>query len=367
MINGVQLKDKFLKIPIIQGGMGVGISLSSLAGNVMKEGAMGVLSFAQPGYDTKRFIRNSVENNIESMQNEVKKAREISNGKGILGINIMVATTEYARYVKEALKMGVDAIISGAGLPLNLPELAKGSNVMLAPIVSSAKALKLILRRWDSHHKKTPDFIVIEGSEAGGHLGFKKEDVYSNKCEKLEDILEQSLVVLKEYEEKYNTKIPVFMAGGIYTGKDIASFIKLGASGVQMGTRFIATEECDAHDNFKQKFIEAKKEDIRFVNSPTGLPGRAINTKFTERLDKEGRIPPKYCVDCILPCDPKTTIYCITDALIRAVRGDVDNGLVFSGSNGYKINKIVKVKELISELITDAKKEFSFKSVLNNN
>lgn len=366
MINGVQLKEKFLKIPIIQGGMGVGISLSNLAGNVMKEGAMGVLSFAQPGYETAKFIRNSVKNNIEAMKIEVEKARKISQGNGILGVNIMVATTEYARYVKEAVKMGVDAIISGAGLPLNLPDLTKGSDVMLAPIVSSAKALQLIIRRWEGRHNKIPDFIVIEGSKAGGHLGFKKEDVLNNKCEKLEDILEQSLEVLKSYEEKYDRKIPVFVAGGIYDGKDIAKFIKLGASGVQMGTRFIATEECDAHEDFKKKFIEAKEEDIRFVNSPTGLPGRAINTKFTEKLDKEGRIPPKYCVDCILPCDPKTTIYCITDALIRAVKGDVDNGLVFSGSNGHRINKIVKVKDLISELLSDASKEFKYKTIFNN-
>ena len=354
MLKGVSIGSKFLQIPIIQGGMGVGISLSGLVGSVMRENAMGVLSFAHPGYRSKSFIRNTLIDNFNAMKEEVEKARKISQGKGLLGVNVMVATTDYANYVKECVKLGVDAIISGAGLPLNLPELTKGSSVLLAPIISSAKALNLVLRRWDLHHNKTPDFIVIEGSEAGGHLGFKKEDVVNNTCESLDKILDDSLKLITSYEEKYKHKIPIFVAGGIFTGDDIANYIKKGASGVQMGTRFIATEECDAHQDYKEMFVKATKEDIRIVKSPTGFPGRAIRNKFTDRLDKEGKVPIRFCVDCILPCDPRDTVYCITDALIRAVKGDVETGLVFAGSNANRIKEIVKVRDLINELVEEA-------------
>lgn len=357
MLKEVKLKDKILNVPIIQGGMGVGISLSNLAGNVMKNGGMGVLSFAHPGYKKENFIKDSLNQNLSAMKEEVDKARQISKGKGLLGVNIMVASTDYASYVKECCKLNVDAIISGAGLPLNLPELTKGSDVMLAPIVSGAKALNLILRRWDLHHQTTPDFIVIEGSEAGGHLGFKKEDVLNNTCETLEEILPECLKAVKPFEEKYGHSIPVFVAGGIFTGQDIAKFIKLGASGVQMGTRFIATYECDAHPKFKEMIIKARKEDIRIVKSPTGFPGRAINNDFVKRLDREGKIPVRFCVDCIIPCNPKDTVYCISDALIRAVNGDVDNGLVFTGSCAYKLDKMMKVKDLMDELVFEADKE----------
>lgn len=356
MLKQIKFRKKVLDVPIIQGGMGVGISLSSLAGNVMKLGGMGVLSFAHPGYRSKDFIKDSFNQNICYMADEVKKARNISEGKGILGVNVMVASSDYASYVKECVKLQVDAIISGAGLPLNLPELVGDSEVMIAPIVSSGKALNLILRRWDERHNRIPDFIVIEGSLAGGHLGFKKEDILNNTCEDLEKILADCLTLIVPYEEKYGYKIPIFVAGGIYYGEDIARFIKLGARGVQMGTRFIATYECDADEKFKSAFINAKEEDIRIVKSPTGFPGRAINNDFTERLDKEGKIPVRFCVNCIIPCNPKDTVYCISDALIRAVNGDIENGLIFSGSNGYKIDKIVSVKDLMDELVDEANK-----------
>ena len=185
----------------------------------------------------------------------------------------------------------------------------------------------------------------------------KKDDVLNDTCESIDEILEQCLKLVVDYEEKYNQKIPIFVAGGIFTGRDIAKYVKQGASGVQIGTRFIATEECDAHEKYKEMFVKAKREDIIIVKSPAGFPGRAIRNKFTERLDKDGRIPVKYCVDCILPCNPKNTVYCITDALIRAVKGDVENGLIFSGTNAYRIDKITTVKELISELVSEANNE----------
>lgn len=262
----------------------------------------------------------------------------------------MVALTDYAGMVEVAVKNKIDAIISGAGLPLNLPGLVKDTKIKLAPIVSSGKAAKLICKTWDRKFKVAPDFIVIEGSEAGGHLGFHKEDVLNKTTAKLADIFKEVKETIQPFVEKYQKEIPVFVAGGIYDSKDIQEYLDLGADGVQMATRFICTKECDASDEYKQAFIDAKKEDIEIVKSPVGMPGRAIMTKLTEKLKAGERIPVKRCYNCLVPCDIKTTPYCISDALINAVKGNLDEGLVFSGSNGYRNDKIVSVKELMDEL-----------------
>lgn len=272
----MKIRDKQLTIPIIQGGMGVGVSLSNLAGSVMKEGAMGCISAAHPGYLDEDFESNSVQANKKAIHYHAQKARKISQGKGLLAINIMVASRDYETYVKESIEAGYDAIISGAGLPLSLPEYTKDSDILIAPIVSSGKACRLILKSWDSHYQKCPDFIVIESSKAGGHLGFKLKDLENNTCQSLEQILCDVLEEIKPYEQKYQYKIPVFVAGGIYTSNDIKHYMELGASGAQLGTRFIATYECDASDTFKQMIINSTKEEIVFVKSPAGFPGRAI-------------------------------------------------------------------------------------------
>lgn len=354
MLKEVKIKDKILQVPIIQGGMGVGISLSSLAGNVMKEGAMGVISAAHPGYKKEGFNKNSLKCNVEAILEEVKKAREISKGKGLLGVNIMVASKDYAEYVKAAVKAKVDAIISGAGLPLELPKLVDDESILLAPIVSSGRAIRLILKRWDKRHNTVPDFVVIEGSEAGGHLGFKKEELLNGTCESLDKIFDDVKKELKPFEEAYNKKIPVFVAGGIFTGSDIAHFIKKGADGVQMGTRFIATEECDAAKEFKDMIINCKKEDIAIVKSPTGFPGRGIMNSFMKKTEERGNISMSSCFNCLSLCNPSDTPYCISGALIEAVKGNVDNGLVFVGSNAYRVNKMTTVHDLINELVSEA-------------
>lgn len=351
----VKIQDKILEKPIIQGGMGVGISLGRLAGNVMKEGGMGVISAAHPGYHKPDFQNNSIKCNCEAIHEEVNKARKISDGKGLLAMNIMVAGTDYVTYVKESVKAKVDAIISGAGLPLELPILTKGSNVLLAPIVSSGKAMRLILKVWDKRYSTTPDFVVIEGSEAGGHLGFKKEDLLENKCQSLSEILKDVQNELKSYREKYSKTIPVFMAGGIFTGSDIAKYIQEGANGVQMGTRFIATEECDAHENFKNAIVNCTKEDLAIVKSPAGFPGRAIMNSFMKTVSLRENISMKNCFNCMKPCTPDSTPYCISNALIQSVKGNLDKGLIFAGSNAYRINKITTVHELIDELMKECK------------
>ena len=361
MLKSVRLGDKELKVPIIQGGMGVGISLGNLAGNVMKQDCMGVISAAHPGYRRANFRQDSELANCEAIEEEVAKARSIANGKGVLGINIMVASKDYASYVKAALKAKVDAIISGAGLPLELPALTKGSKVLIAPIVSSGKAMKLIAKMWDRRHNATPDFVVIEGSEAGGHLGFKKDDLVNGTCESLETVLKDVQEELTLYREKYGKEIPVFVAGGIFTGEDMARFINLGANGVQIGTRFIATEECDADIKFKEAVINAKKEDIEIVQSPTGFPGRGIMNDFMRKNKERGNVCIKNCLNCMIPCTPTDTPYCISEALIQSAQGNLNHGLIFVGSNAWRIEKMTTVKSLIEELIQQANRVLEVK------
>ncbi|MGG7151388.1 NAD(P)H-dependent flavin oxidoreductase [Clostridium neonatale] len=348
-LNSLTIGDLVAKVPIIQGGMGVGVSLSSLAGAVAKEGAIGVISAAQPGYLEEDFGKDSLSANVRALGKHIKKAKEISDG-GIIGVNIMWATRNYEEYVKCCIDNGADLIISGAGLPLDLPKFVEGSNIKIAPIVSPPKSARVILKMWDRRYKTTADMVVIEGPKAGGHLGFSNESLeeYEGKEYYDKEVIE-ILEIVKEYEIKYNKKIPVVFAGGVYDRKDIDHYIGLGCAGVQMATRFVATEECDADINFKMAYINSKKEDIMIVKSPVGMPGRAIRNKFMEERKLTNEKISK-CYRCLKKCDMDTIPYCITGALVRAVKGDVDNSLVFCGENAYRLDKITTVKELIKEL-----------------
>lgn len=340
--------DLIAKVPIIQGGMGVGVSLSNLAGNVAKHGAIGVISAAHPGYMEDDFENNTFKANLRGLANHIKKAKEISSN-GIIGVNIMVAINNYVEHVKTAIEAGADLIISGAGLPLNLPEITKGTSTKIAPIVSSAKGVKVILNYWKKHFNRTADAIIIEGPEAGGHLGFKANNI----DDEIKNFGNNILNIMKEidfFSKEFNTSIPVIVAGGVFTHEDIVKYLDLGANGVQIGTRFVATDECDAHLRFKEAYVNCKKEDIKLTVSPVGMPGRAIFNEFTQRVSNE-KIKITKCYDCLIPCNPADTPYCISLALINAVKGNLENGLVFCGSNAYRIDKIVPVKELISELI----------------
>ena len=352
-IKPLKIGNLVSKLPIIQGGMGVGVSLSKLAGAVAKCGGIGVISAAQPGYKEEDFLKNNLEANVRALKEHIKKAKEISNG-GIIGVNIMVAMERYDKFVKAAIEGGADLIISGAGIPKDLPNIAKGYGIKLAPIVSSIKGAKLILKMWDKRAGVAPDMIVVEGPKAGGHLGFKNDEI-EEKIDCLEDEIVGIVEVKKEYEEKYNKEIPVIAAGGVYTGQDIAKFMKLGAAGVQMGTRFVATEECDASQAFKEYYVKSAKEDIVILKSPVGMPGRGMNNKFIKTLTADGKIPIKRCYDCLIPCNPKDTPYCISQALINSAKGDLDDGLIFCGENAHRIEKIVPVAELIDELCTGIK------------
>ncbi|WP_315068670.1 nitronate monooxygenase family protein [uncultured Clostridium sp.] len=350
--NSLKIGNLIAPIPIIQGGMGIGVSSSNLAAAVANAGGVGIISAAQLGYNEDDFIKNPLEANLKALKKHIALAKSKAVN-GIIGINAMVATNNYEAHIKAAIEAGVDLIISGAGLPTMLPKIVKGSSVKIAPIVSSLKAAKVILKLWDKHDNVAPDLVVIEGPKAGGHLGFKVEELESGDIDfdkSVADIIDET----KKYAKKYNKEIPVVVAGGIFDGYDIAKYLKLGASGVQMATRFVATEECDASDEFKNAYINCKKEDIQIVKSPVGMPGRAISNPFVKKAHTEGE-KITHCYNCLTPCNPATTPYCISKALINAVNGKIDEGLIFCGENASRITKITTVKELMDELVSEIK------------
>lgn len=350
----MNINGKELAHGIIQGGMGVGVSLSKLAGAVAKEGCMGVISSVNIGFKEPDFLKNPVEANLRALKEHIKKAKEISQGKGLIGVNIMVAVSHYEETVKAAIAAGADAIISGAGLPLSLAELVKGSNTLYAPIVSSKKAAMLLCRTFSKKAGSLPDFIVIEGHKAGGHLGFAADDLSNDQCQDNLSILREVLEVIKPFEEQFKKKIRVFLGGGIFTGKDMAEAVSLGADGVQIGTRFIATDECDAHENFKQVIVDSKEEDIRIIKSPVGMPARAVYTPLLRKLEEGKTFFAERCNNCLKACPKGDKIpYCISRALIEAVNGNKEEGLFFCGENASRVESIVPVKELIDEILGD--------------
>ena len=352
----LSIAGRNLTVPILQGGMGVGVSLGGLAGAVAACGGMGCISTADTGYREPDFATNPMEANRRALAAEIQKAKQLANGMGMVAINAMVATRNYADAVRTAVEAGADAIVSGAGLPLELPGLVGAADIALAPIVSSGRAAKLILKRWAKAFGRTADFVVIEGCKAGGHLGFSEEELLSGTCQTLDEILPEVLAEVKPYEEQFGHSIPVFVAGGIYTGEDIAHYTAKGASGAQLATRFITTVECDASETYKQTLLHAKMEDVRIIHSPVGMPGRALNTPLVQKLAAGMRFSPKHCARCLKNCDPANVPYCITHALIEAVKGNVEEGLFFCGANVGRLDRMCSVRELIDELMDDWRK-----------
>ena len=262
----------------------------------------------------------------------------------------MTALKEHAAHVKAAVRAGADIIISGAGLPTDLPALTAGSRTKIAPIVSTDKSANVILKYWDRKYKRTADLVVIEGPEAGGHLGFKKEELAEYTPETYGEEIRKIIRTVKSYAEKYNTEIPVVVAGGIYDSGDVKRAMGLGADGVQVATRFVTTEECDADIRYKQAYINASKEDIMIVKSPVGMPGRAILNPLMEQVAKGIRIPHSPCHRCLAKCNPADIPYCITDGLINAVKGNIEKGLLFCGAKAWKAEKIDTVRDAVQEL-----------------
>lgn len=351
LMKSLNIGNLFIPVPIIQGGMGVGISLSGLASAVANEGGVGVISAAGLGLLYRNLSKNYLEASILGLKEELRKAREKS--KGVIGVNVMVALSNFADLAKTAIAEKADIIFAGAGMPLNLPSfLQKDSVTKLVPIVSSGRAAKLICEKWKSIYDYLPDALVVEGPKAGGHLGFKDEQI-NDEHYKLENILPEVLAEVKEIEAKYERKIPVIVAGGIYTGDDIRNFMEMGADGVQMGTRFVTTTECDASEVFKQTYIDACEGDIEIIRSPVGMPGRVISSNFIQKV-KHGEKQPKECpFHCIKTCDITNSPYCIIMALYNAFKGNMENGYAFAGANAYRATCIVSVKETFRSLLEE--------------
>lgn len=351
IVKPLAIGDLIAKVPLIQGGMGVGVSLSSLAGAVAAEGGIGVLSTAQIGYREPDFDNDPIGANLRAIKTEIRKARQIARD-GILGVNIMVATRKYEEYVKSAVEAGIDLIISGAGLPMDLPKLVGAAKTKLAPIVSSVKSAQVIMRYWWKKYNRLPDAVIIEGPLAGGHLGFHKDQLADIDKLHYDDEVRAIIKKVNEAASEHDADIPVIMAGGVYTRDDMEHYLEMGASGAQMATRFVTTYECDADDAYKQSYIDAKKEDIVIVQSPVGMPGRAILNPFMKRA-KEGQVPHGKCHLCVSTCNPAETPYCITDALVNAVKGKIDDALLFRGANAYRATKLEHVKDIMDEFRPD--------------
>ena len=349
-IQPLKIGTKMAKVPVIQGGMGVGISLGNLAGAVAKEGGIGIISAAQPGFKEKDFEKNPLEANLRAVKSEYEKARKLAPD-GIIGFNLMVAMEHYEEYVHAVVEAGADLIVSGAGLPTELPKYVGDSDILLAPIVSTAKSANAILKYWDKKYQRIPDLVVIEGPLAGGHLGFREDQldeyegqaIYDQEIQKIKEIIQN-------YSDKYEKKIPIAIGGGIHDSESAAHAFSLGADAIQVATRFVTTEECDADIRYKEAHLKAKESDIAIVKSPVGMPGRAIMNKFMTRVMNGEQIPHSSCHGCLVKCSPKEIPYCITDGLINAVKGNVDEGLLFCGAKAWKAERLQTVQEVINDL-----------------
>lgn len=336
----LKIGEKFLDKPIIQGGMGAKVSLHKLASAVAQEGGIGTISAVLLHEKNRKKELKYTCKGIEveklglkpylyakELANEIKLAKKLAPN-GIIAVNIMFALTHFYELLMTAIDAGADLIIQGAGFSKDVFKICKKFDQPLAVIVSNVKAAKL-------SERLGANIIIVESGDAGGHLG----------------TLEPIWKVAPEIIEAVN--IPVILAGGIYDNQDIKKAFSLGAKGVQMATRFVTTYECDAHENFKKMYIKAKKEDVVIIKSPVGMPARALKNPFVERLLKEKKIAHKCPFDCLKTCSGEDSIYCIADVLLKSVSGDVENGLVFCGSNVYKVNEIISVKDLMKDLTND--------------
>lgn len=354
----LRIGDLVAKVPIVQGGMGVAISLDNLAAAVANEGGIGVISTAGVGMGEPTWETDFPGANIVALRKVIRAAK--AKTKGVLGVNIMVALTNFEDMVRVSVEEKIDIIFAGAGLPLNLPGLIKkGETTKLAPIISSGRAAALICKAWWNRYKRLPDAIVLEGPKAGGHLGFSREQLEHIENFDLIKLIKETVQAVIPFEKEHGVKIPVIAGGGIFDGQDIAAALEAGASGVQMATRFVATDECDASQAFKETYIAARgPEDITLINSPVGLPGRAVKNEFLDKAAKGETTPVRCPYHCLKTCKPRQSPYCIARALVNARNGNFDEGFVFAGTNAWRVNQIVSVKELMTTLVGEAEEVY---------
>ena len=362
-MNTLLIGDLQVNLPIFQGGMGVAISLSGLASAVANEGGVGVISAAGIGMREPDYIKNFREANKRALRKEIQRARSLT--KGVIGVNIMMALTDHEELIKVAVEEKIDIIIMGAGLPLKIPAMLMEAGFVnhktkLAVKVSSAKAAKLIFQYWSNKYNIIPDAVVVEGPLAGGHLGFKKEEL-TGTVVPLKKLIEETVNEIRQFEEKYSKDVPVIAAGGIYTGQDMFDIMQAGAKGVKLGTRFVTTHECDASLEFKESYIASKEEDITIINSPVGLPGRVIRNEFVNQIQMGNTKPFKCVWHCLSSCNFKQAPYCIAQVLFNSARGIMDEGFAFAGAKAFRATKIQYVSEVINDLIT----EYNIESINN--
>ncbi|MDN5338185.1 MAG: nitronate monooxygenase [Thermotogaceae bacterium] len=350
MFPKLKIDDLEVELAIVQGGMGVGISLSGLASAVANEGGIGVISAAGIGMLEPDYQKNLKAANQRALIKEIRRAREKTDG--VIGVNVLMALSDADELIETSINEGVDVLFLGAGLPLKNYKKKK-SKTKIIPIVSSAKGAKTLFNYWAKNYNDVPDGIVVEGPLAGGHLGYRKNQLDDQKFS-LERILPEISMVIEQFREKFRKDIPIIAAGGIYTGEDIRKYIEIGAQGVQMATRFVATYECDASQEFKNAYLKCKKDDIVIIDSPVGLPGRAIKNEFLDEVSLGNKKPFKCLWKCLRTCDFKSAPYCIALALTNAKKGFLNDGFAFAGANAYKVDRIISVKELINTL----KKEY---------
>lgn len=327
--------------------MGVRVSKANLAAAVANEGCAGVIaSVGLGGYEKHARGTDFKALELIALRDEIRKARSMTDG--VIGVNAMVALTDYEPLVRVCAQENVDMIISGAGLPLHLPGYTAGTDIKLVPVVSSVRSLKLIYKKWMKDFNRCPDAVIVEGNKAGGHLGYSLEQIEQDN-----PTLDETLVEVVQFANQLPTPIPVIAAGGIFTGQDMAHYLKLGASGVQMATRFVCTDECDVDIKFKQAYLDAGPDDITLIKSPVGLPGRVIRNAFVEKI-KNGETMPFRCkYQCLRTCNPSTAPYCIAEVLAKAAEGNLDEAFAFAGSNAWRCEKIVSVKQLIQDIIQE--------------
>lgn len=354
-MKSFQIGELTIPVPIVQGGMGIGISLSGLSSAVASAGGIGTIATVGVGLIHGTPNKTFRQNNIDGVVLEIRKARKLT--KGVLAVNIMSVLTNFSELVETAIKEKIDIIFSGAGLPLDLPKYKiNGSKTKLVPIVSSVRAARLIAKKWMQSYNYVPDAFVVEGPEAGGHLGFSYEDL-DNKKFTLEELVADIVPFAKELSIVHDKTVPVIAGGGITNGGQIRKIIELGASAVQLGSSFIATNECDASVDFKQAIVQSNKRDIRLIKSPVGLPGRAVENDFLLAAERGEKRPGSCKYNCIKSCNPKTTDYCIADALLSAYHGNFKSGFAFSGENAHVINSITTVEEVFNRLIAEYKND----------
>ncbi len=360
-MNELKIGNLRVKVPIIQGGMGVCVSLSGLASAVANEGGIGVISGVGIGMTEPDYRKNLREANKRALKEEIRKARLKTNG--ILGVNLMLAASDFEDLLEVAIKGGINAVFIGAGLPIKKPSNIKNSlleltNTKFIPKVSSARAAKLIFRYWSEKYNRTPDAIVVEGPLSGGHQGFSKDEL-NNPEISLSTIIRNTVNEIDFFEQKYGIEIPVIAAGGIYTGKNIFNILSAGAKGVKMGTRFVTTNECDASIEYKKNYLSCVANDLTIIDSPVGLPGRVITNNFVQEI-QAGKQKPINCPwKCLRTCDYRKVQFCIAEALFNAATGNFKNGFSFAGTQAYLAEKIISVKETFSQLKNEYFKEYS--------